>query len=85
LNCYTANGADRFRQCKKEFIMDLGGINLALIEIVGVALLGLALLYAVIRTKSRGKQDSNPTTERATKELYAEEDRARKAGTDDDA
>ena len=65
--------------------MDLGGINLALIEIVGVALLGLALLYAAIRTKSRGKQDSNPTTERATKELYADEERARKDGTEGDA
>ena len=65
--------------------MDLGGINLALIEIVGVALLGLALLYAVIRTKSRGKRDSNPSTERATKELYADEERARKDGTEGDA
>ena len=55
--------------------MDLGGINLVLIEVVGVALLGLALLYMVIRTRSRGKQDSNPTTERATRQLYAEEDR----------
>ena len=58
--------------------MDIGGINLALIEIVGVALLGLALLYSVIKTKSRGKQDSNPTTERATREVYAEEDRITK-------
>ena len=62
--------------------MDLGGINLALIEIVGVVLLGLALLYAVIRTKSRGKQDSNPTIERETRERYAKEERARKDGTE---
>ena len=65
--------------------MDLGGINLVLIEVVGVALLGLALLYMVIRTRSRGKQDSNPTTERATRQLYAEEDRARRDGTEGDA
>lgn len=65
--------------------MDLGGFNLAFIEIGLVALLGVALLYAVLRTKSRGKQDSNPTTERATKELYAEEERERKAGTEGDA
>jgi hypothetical protein len=65
--------------------MDIGGMNLALIEVIGAALLGLALLYAVIRTKSRGKQDSNPTTERATRELYAQEERARKDGTEGDA
>lgn len=65
--------------------MDLGGFNLAIIEIVAVALLGLALLYAVIRTKSRGKQDSNPTTERATHELYMEEERARKDESRGDA
>jgi hypothetical protein len=65
--------------------MDIGGMNLALIEVIGAALLGVALLYAVLRTKSRGKQDSNPTTERATRELYAEEDRARKDGTEGDA
>ena len=62
--------------------MDLGGINLALIEIVGVVLLGLALLYAVLTTRSRGKRDSNPTTERATRELYAEEDQANQAHRD---
>ena len=65
--------------------MDLGGFNLALIEIIFVAVLGLALLYAVVRTKSRGKRDSNPTTERATKNLYAEEERARRDGTEGDA
>ena len=65
--------------------MDLGGFNLAFIEIGLVAVLGLALLYAVIRTKSRGKQDSNPTTERGTRELYADEERARRDGTEGDA
>ena len=64
--------------------MDLGGINLALIEVVGVVLLGSALLYAVIRTKSRGKQDSNPTIERETRERYAEEERERKKHPEDD-
>ena len=64
--------------------MDLGGINLALIEVVGAVLLGLALLYAVIRTKSRGKQDSNPTIERETRERYAEEERERKKHPEDD-
>jgi hypothetical protein len=49
-----------------------------MVTIVGAGLLGLVLLYSVLRTKSRGKQDSNPTTERATHELYRQEDRAAK-------
>jgi hypothetical protein len=65
--------------------MDLGGMNLVLMEVVGVALLGLALLYLVFRTKSRGRKDSNPTTERATRELYADEEQARRDGTEGDA
>ncbi|MCY7280366.1 MAG: hypothetical protein LH610_05625 [Sphingomonas bacterium] len=64
--------------------MDLGGLNLALIEIVGVALLGLALLYAVIRTRSRGKQDNSAATERETRQRYAEEERKRKDHPEDD-
>lgn len=64
--------------------MDLGGFNLAMIEVVGVVLLGLALLYAVLRTRSRGKQDSNPTIERETRERYAEEERKRKKHPEDD-
>ena len=55
--------------------MDLGGLNLVLIEVVGAALLLLALAYVVMRTRSTGKDSSNPTTERATRELYREEDR----------
>ena len=65
--------------------MNIGGFNLALMEIIGASALLLALLYLALRTKSRGKQDSTPTTERATRELYAEEDRARKDGTEGDA
>jgi hypothetical protein len=40
------------------------------------------LLWAVMRTRSKGKESSNPTTERATHELYEEEERRRKDGTD---
>ncbi len=64
--------------------MDLGGINIALIEVVGVVLLGLALLYAVLRTRSRGKRDNNPTIERETRERYAVEERKRKDHPEDD-
>ncbi|WP_246450438.1 hypothetical protein [Sphingomonas rhizophila] len=56
--------------------MDLGGVNLVLIEVIGAAVLLLVIAYAVMRTKSTGKDSSNPTTERATRELYQKEDRA---------
>ena len=65
--------------------MDLGGINLALIEVVAVVLLGLALLVAVMRTKSRGKQDNSRADDRATRARYAEEERLRKENPEDDA
>ena len=64
--------------------MDLGGINSALIGIIAIALLGLALLYSVFKTRSRGKQDSSPTIERETRERYAEEERERKKHPEDD-
>jgi len=65
-------------------MMDLGGINLALIEVVAVVLLGLALLYAVMRTRSRGKQDNSLADDRETRARYAEEDRLRKANPEVD-
>jgi hypothetical protein len=66
-----------------EAIMDLGGINLFIIEVVGVVILGAVILWAVLRTRSKGKETSTPTTERATHELYEEEERRRREGTDD--
>ena len=60
--------------------MDFGGLNVTLIA-GGAVVLFLALLFAVMRTKSTGKESSNPTTERATRELYEEEDRTTR--TDD--
>lgn len=62
--------------------MDLGGINLILMEIIGVVILGGIILWAVLRTRSKGKQSSPERTERATRELYAEEEQRRKDGTD---
>ena len=62
--------------------MDLGGINLFFMEVVGIIVLLAVLLWAVMRTRSKGKESSNPTTERATHELYEEEERRRKDGTD---
>ena len=62
--------------------MDFGGFQLGLVEIVGVLLLGGALLWAVLYVKSGGKKDSPAITERATHELYEEEERRHDQGTD---
>ena len=58
--------------------MDTGGLNLFTMEVIGVVILLVALIWVVARTRSRGKSTSNPTTERATRELYEAEDRAAK-------
>jgi hypothetical protein len=58
--------------------MDTGGLNLFTMEVIGVVVLLAALIFVVMRTRSRGKETSNPTTERATRELYEAEDRAAK-------
>ena len=63
--------------------MDTGGINLFVIEVIGVIILLAVIAWAVARTKSKGRQTSNPTTEQATRDLYAEEERRRKDGVDD--
>ena len=62
--------------------MDLGGINLFSVEVIGVIILGALLLWVVLKTRSKGKQSSPERTERATRELYAEEERRRQDGTD---
>jgi hypothetical protein len=58
--------------------MDMGGINWFIIDVVAVVILGVVLLWAVLRTKSKGKETSNPRTEQATRENYEAEDRAAK-------
>ncbi len=63
--------------------MDLGGINVFFMEVVGAVIFFALLVWAVMRTRSKGKETSNPTTERATHELYEEEERRRREGTDD--
>jgi hypothetical protein len=65
-----------------EAIMDIGGINLFFIEVVGAVILLAVMAWAVMRTRSKGKESSNRTTERATHELYEEEERRRKEGAD---
>ena len=62
--------------------MDLGGFNLFSIEVVGAAILLAVMAWAVMRTRSKGKRSSPERTERATHELYEEEERKRRDGTD---
>jgi uncharacterized membrane protein len=58
--------------------MDTGGLNLFTMEVIGVVILLVALVWVVMRTRSKGKETSNPRTEQATRELYEAEDRAAK-------
>jgi uncharacterized MAPEG superfamily protein len=58
--------------------MDLGGINLFSMEVIGVIILLVVLIWVVATTRSKGKETSNPRTEQATRELYEAEDRAAK-------
>ena len=58
--------------------MDFGGLNLFTMEVIGVVILLLALIWVVARTRSKGRESSPPETEQATRELYEAEDRAAK-------
>ncbi|MDP9422374.1 MAG: hypothetical protein M3Q19_05985 [Pseudomonadota bacterium] len=58
--------------------MDTGGLNLFTMEVIGIVILLAALVWVVARTRSKGKQSSNPRTEEATRELYEAEDKAAK-------
>ncbi len=62
--------------------MNSGGFELGLVVVVGLVLLAAVLLWAVLRVKSGGKQDSPAITERATHDLYEEEERIRDQQTD---
>ena len=58
--------------------MDTGGLNLFTMEVIGVIVLFAVLVWAVLRTRSKGKSTSNPRTEQATRDLYEAEDEAAK-------
>jgi hypothetical protein len=58
--------------------MDMGGLNWFLIDVIAVGILLVVLIWVVMRTRSRGKETSNPRTEQATRELYEAEDEAAK-------
>ena len=51
-----------------------------IIDIIGPAILLIVLVWLVMRRRSTGKSDR---TEQATRDLYADEERRRREGTDD--
>jgi hypothetical protein len=61
--------------------MDLGGLNWALMTIVGAGLLAVVLLWAMLRNKSTHGAGMD-RTEDATRRLYQEEEARREAGND---
>lgn len=62
--------------------MDVGGLHLGTMEILGAVVLLVVLIWAVSRVKSGGKKDSPARTEQATHEVYRDEERRREQGTD---
>ena len=58
---------------------------LGIMEIVGPVILLVALIWLVMRSRRRPGQTTDTTarTERATEDLYREEEQRRREGTDD--
>ena len=54
-----------------------------LVDVVGVVILLAALLWVVMRSRSKGKSTSSRKTEQATREQYQDEEGRRREGTDD--
>jgi hypothetical protein len=52
------------------------------VTIVGAAILGLILLWVVLKTRSKGNTPANDRAERATHELYENEEQRRRDHTD---
>ena len=57
----------------------MGRGSLWVMEIIGPAILLIVLVWLVMRRRSTGKTGR---TEQATRDLYAEEERRRREGTD---
>jgi hypothetical protein len=63
--------------------MDIAGFNLFSVEVIGALLLLGVLIFAVVRGSKRNPGEASiETSERATKELYAEEEARTRDGTD---
>ena len=62
--------------------MDLGGFNWTILTIVGPLLLAVVIIVAVLR--NRVSSDVADKSERATRDLYREENRAHRDDDDED-
>jgi hypothetical protein len=63
--------------------MDIAGFNLFTVEVIGALVLLGVLIFAVVRGSKRNPGEASiETSERATKELYAEEEVRTRDGTD---
>jgi hypothetical protein len=63
--------------------MDIAGFNLFSVEVIGAILLLAVLIFAVARGAKRNPGEASvETSERATKDLYAEEEARSRDGTD---
>jgi hypothetical protein len=60
--------------------MDSGGFNWTLLTIIGPALLAVVILWALLR--NRASKSSRDRTERATHELYREEEAERRGSSE---
>jgi hypothetical protein len=69
------------KRLKEREIMDLGGGNWAILNIVGPLLLAAVLLWALLRNRKSRKVDVD-RTEQATREAYDEEEDKRRTGDD---
>ena len=54
-----------------------------LMDIVGPAILLILLVWVVLRARRRKGEPSQDVTERGTRDVYAEEEKMRREGTDD--
>ena len=61
--------------------MDFGGFNWTLLTIIGPLLLAVVIVIAVLR--NRVSKDVADRSERATRDLYREEDRAHRDDDDE--
>ncbi|HEY0445956.1 MAG TPA: hypothetical protein VGD19_05835 [Allosphingosinicella sp.] len=63
--------------------MDLGGLNWGIMTIVGPLLLAVVLAWAMLRNR-KSRPEEIERTERATRELYKEEDAAHRGEGSDE-
>jgi hypothetical protein len=64
--------------------MDLGGLNWGIMTIIGPLLLAAVLAWALLRNRKARRPEDLDRTERATRELYKEEDAAHRGEGSDE-